>query len=48
MAEKPAPVTDEGYMEAVQPYVERAEIGMFQLARNVNEELIHPSLHKRN
>ena len=33
---KSAPVTDEGYMEAVQPYVERAEIGMFQLSRYVD------------
>ena len=44
---KSAPVTDEGYMEAVQPYVERAEIGMFQLARNVDEELIHLAAQKK-
>lgn len=37
---KAAPVTDEGYLDAAQPYTAQAQIGMFMLARNADEERI--------
>lgn len=36
---KPCPVTDEEYLDCVQPYVQQAHIGMFQAAENIDEEL---------
>ena len=37
---KVAPVTDEEYLEVIQPFVQQAHIGMFQLAKNADPELI--------
>jgi 4-hydroxy 2-oxovalerate aldolase len=37
---KVSPVTDEEYLDVIQPFVTKAHIGMFQAAANADEELI--------
>lgn len=41
-----APLTDEEYMELVQPYLDQGRIGMFQLAKCADEEAIHKAAAK--
>lgn len=43
---KHSPVTDDEYLDAIQPYVKRGHIGMFQSAKNADEELIFKAAHK--
>lgn len=43
---KISPVTDAEYLEVIQPYVDKAHIGMFQAAANADAELIALAKHK--
>lgn len=43
---KISPVTDEEYLEAIQPYVKQGHIGMFQSAKNADEKLIATAKEK--
>lgn len=43
---KHSPVTDDEYLDAIQPYVKKGHIGMFQSAKNADEELIFKAAHK--
>ncbi len=43
---KVSPVTDEEYLEAIQPYVKQAHLGMFQSAKNADADLIQYAAKK--
>lgn len=43
---KISPVTDDEYLDAIQPYVTKGHIGMFQSAKNADEELIFKAAKK--